>query len=202
MHDAPSTKHEAPGTISHSVCPWWIGYLLVSPLRRLYQNPHAILAPHLRPGMLVVETGPGMGFFTLDIARAVSPDGRVVAIDVQPPMIAALRRRARRAGLDERIETRLVQGDATGLERLDGTVDFVLAFAVVHELPDAPKFFQASARSLKRGGRLLLAEPRGHVKAEAFARTLAVAQSAGLRAIDTPAIRGSHAALLEKSQVG
>jgi SAM-dependent methyltransferase len=160
MHPARSTKHEAQSA-HHSVCPWWIGYLLVTPLRRLYQNPRTILAPYVRPGMLVVETGPGMGFFTLDMARAVEPGGRVVAIDVQPRMLSALRRRARRARLAERVETRLVQGNLTGMESLDGKADFVLAFAVVHELPDASAFFQACARSLSPGDMSTRTRSRG-----------------------------------------
>jgi len=102
--------------MAHRICPWWLGYLLASPLRRLYQDPRAILAPHLRPGTIVIETGPGMGFFTLEIARLVGPAGRVVAIDVQPKMIDALRRRAMRAGLLDRVEARLVAEDATGME--------------------------------------------------------------------------------------
>jgi len=185
--------------MAHRICPWWLGYLLANPLRRLYQNPRAILAPHLQAGMTVVEPGPGMGFFTLDIARLVGPAGRVVAIDVQPKMIRALRRRAKRAGLGERIETRLVASeDVTGMEHLDGSADFVLAFAVVHELPDQGRFFAAAARTLKPRGHLLLAEPKGHVIPEDFAQTLDAAASAGLSAVERPSIRGSHAVLLQK----
>ncbi len=47
------------------VCPWWIGYLLASPLRRFAHDPRAILAPVVGEGMIVVEPGPGMGFFTV-----------------------------------------------------------------------------------------------------------------------------------------
>ncbi len=184
--------------MAHTVCPWWIGYLLASPLRRLYQNPHAILAPHLRAGMTVVEIGPGMGFFSLDIARLIGNDGRLIAIDVQPRMLAGLRRRAARAGGPTTIETRLVEPDETGMEDLEATVDFVLAFAVVHELPDRARFFAASARALKPGSRLLLAEPRGHVKPPAFTKTLKAAEAAGLHIVERPAIRGSHTALLER----
>lgn len=185
--------------MSHRVCPWWLGYALVNPLRRLYQNPRTILAPHLRPGMTVVEIGPGMGFFSLDVARAVGPQGAVIAIDVQPRMIAALKRRARRAGLAERIEPRVIAPETTGMDDLRGRVDFVLAFAVVHELPDAARFFAACADALKPGGRLLLSEPKGHVTGADFAETLAKAERVGLRAIGQPAIRGSLSAVLEKA---
>jgi predicted methyltransferase len=58
------------------VCPWWIGYLLLSPLRRLGQDPAKILAPYVREGMTVFEPGAGMGYFTLELARRVGPSGR------------------------------------------------------------------------------------------------------------------------------
>jgi SAM-dependent methyltransferase len=182
----------------HRVCPWWLGYLLASPLRRLYQDPRAILSPPSAVRHDRRRDRAGMGFFTLDIARLVGPGGRVVAIDVQPKMLDALKRRAKRAGLPDRVETRPVAGEATGMEDLDGQADFVLAFAVVHELPDMHRFFAAAGAALKPGGRTLLAEPSGHVTAENFAKTLAAAAAAGLRRVDSPRIRGSRTALLEK----
>jgi ubiquinone/menaquinone biosynthesis C-methylase UbiE len=192
--------------MSGGVCPWWLGYMLVTPLRRLLQDPAAILAPHLAEGMTVVEPGSGMGFFTLEIARRVGAAGRVVAVDVQPRMLAGLRRRAERASLGARIETRLAQPDRLGVDDLDGQVDFVFAFAVVHEMPDARRFLEEAARLLKPGGRLLVAEPRGHVAGRDLAATLEAAESVGLRLVERPAIRGSWAAVLvragARAQVG
>jgi ubiquinone/menaquinone biosynthesis C-methylase UbiE len=78
----------------HGVCPWWVGYILASPIRKLAQNPAPMLKPFVRIGMTVLEPGPGMGFFTLELARLVGPEGRVIAVDVQPQMITGLRRRA------------------------------------------------------------------------------------------------------------
>lgn len=71
----------------HIVCPWWIGYVLASPIRKLLQNPAGIIAPYIRDGMTVLEPGPGMGFFTLEIARRVGPSGYVIAVESQPQMI-------------------------------------------------------------------------------------------------------------------
>jgi SAM-dependent methyltransferase len=177
-------------------CPWWIGYLLASPVRKLWQDPGSILAPYVAEGMVVLEPGPGMGFFTLELARLVGPRGRVVAVDVQARMLLGLRRRAARRGLLERIETREVRGDDLPVADLAGQVDFCLAFAMVHEVPDAPLFFAGVARVLKGGARLLLAEPAGHVSAERFDETLGVAARAGFGVEGHPAIRSSHTALL------
>lgn len=185
--------------MAERVCPWWIGYLLVSPLRRAFQNPERILAPYVRAGMIALEPGPGMGFFTLDLARLVGPTGRVVAVDVQSRMLDGLRRRAAKAGLAERVTTRLAGADGLGVNDLAGQVDFVLAFAVVHELPDAPAFFAEASESLRPGGALLLAEPDGHVSVTAFDDELRAAAAAGLTAKERPAIRGSRTALLVKA---
>lgn len=184
------------------LCPWWIGYLLLSPVRRLGQDPAKILAPYLREGMTVFEPGPGMGYFTLDLARMVGASGRVVAVDIQPKMLAELKRRAAKRGLLERIDARLAQPESLGLADLTGIVDFALAFAMVHEMPDASRFFAEAACVLKPGGSVLLAEPRGHVKDAEFEHELQVAAAAGLQLADRPSIRRCHAALLKKASNG
>jgi ubiquinone/menaquinone biosynthesis C-methylase UbiE len=183
----------------HRVCPWWLGYLLANPIRRLWHDPREILRPHVREGMTVLEPGPGMGFFTLELLRLTGPSGRVVAVEIQPRMLAALKRRAAKAGLLDRLDARLAQPDSMGLAGLDGTVDFVLAFAVVHELPAACLFFAEVSRVLKSRARLLLAEPSGHVKPDEFEEELRHAASAGLEPVDRPPIRHSSTALLEKT---
>jgi len=185
--------------MAERVCPWWLGYVLASPLRRAFQNPTRILAPYVHAGMTVVEPGPGMGFFTLDLARLVGPSGHVVAVDIQSRMLDALRRRAAKAGLAERVTTRLAEPGSLALGDLAGQADFVLAFAVVHELPSAAAFFAEAAASLRPGGALLLAEPAGHVSADAFADELHAAAAAGLAAQQRPSVRNSHAALLIKA---
>src|SRR5664280_1369404 len=95
----------------HRVCPWWLGYLLASPVRRIFQQPAQVLAGHVRPGMTVLEPGPGMGFFTLELARLAGGSGRVIAIDIQPRMLDVLRRRAAKAGVLDRVDARLAAPD-------------------------------------------------------------------------------------------
>jgi SAM-dependent methyltransferase len=180
------------------VCPWWIGYLLASPLRRLLHNERKILPPYIRPGMTVLEPGPGMGFFTLELARLVGPSGRVIAVDVQPRMIAGLKRRAAKAHLLDRIDARLASADSLGIDDLAGRVDFTLAFAMVHEMPAAGPFFAQAAAASKPDARLLLVEPAGHVKNDLFDRELQAAAQAGFIVVDRPVVSHSLAALLQK----
>jgi tRNA A58 N-methylase Trm61 len=185
--------------MGHRICPWWLGYVLASPLRRLLHDPAAIVKPYVREGMTVLEPGPGMGFFTLELARQVGPSGRVIAVDVQPRMIAGLKRRLAKVGLLERTDARLASSDSLGLQDLRGKIDFALAMAVVHEMPSSRRFFAEVAETMKPGATLLLAEPSGHVKKDAFEAELHDAAAAGLEVTDRPAIRRSQAAVLKKT---
>ncbi|MCA6108959.1 class I SAM-dependent methyltransferase [Bradyrhizobium cenepequi] len=183
----------------HKPCPWWVGYLIASPIRKLWHDPALILESYIREGMTVLEPGPGMGFFTLEIAKLVGPSGRVVAVDVEPRMIEGLKRRARKAGLLDRIDARVVSATSMQLADLDASADFVFAFAVVHELPSAASFFSEAARAMKSGADLLLAEPVGHVSEAEFAEQIGAAADDGLKALSRPSINHCIAALLRKA---
>lgn len=168
-------------------CPWWMGYFLLNPLRRLGQNPRTLLAPFLKKGMKVVDYGPGMGFFSLEMARLVGPEGTVHAVDIQKKMLDALQRRARRRGLAAQIESLLLAPGGDWTVGLQEQIDFVLAAAVVHEVADQAALFKDFMHVIKPGGVLFFAEPKGHVSAEKFAASLKLAGECGftLRAGDT-----------------
>ena len=123
----------------------------------------------------------------------------MVAVDVQPRMIAGLKRRLAKAGLLDRTDARLAPPDSLGLQDLRGKVDFVLAMAMVHEMPSSSRFFTEVAEALKPGGTILLAEPSGHVNKAAFEAELQDASAAGLEVAGRPVIARSQAALLKKA---
>ena len=179
-------------------CPWYVGYFLLNPLRRLVQSPTKLLQPFVKSGFRVLEPGPGMGYFTLEVARLVGPTGKVHVVDIEPRMLAALGRRARSADLEKRIDLRLGRENSLGVGDLPDEIDFVLAFAVVHELGDAANIFREAAAAMKPGARLLLAEPAGHVSEALFAEECAAAKVAGLVVVDRPDIWRSHAAVFSK----
>ena len=134
--------------MSHGVCPWWLGYLLASPLRRLLQDPVEIVKPYAEEGMTVLDVGCGMGFFSLPLANLVGEKGRVVCIDLQEKMIKGLLTRAKKAGLTDRIDARVCSQSSLGVSDLAGKIDFALAFALVHEVPDKDMFiFRNSPRN-------------------------------------------------------
>ncbi len=185
--------------MAQRVCPWWLGYWLVNPLRKLVESPTKLLAPLVREGMVVLEPGCGMGYFTLEVARMVGPSGRVVAVDLQEKMLAGLRRRARRAGLADRIEPRLASPGNLGVEDLEGTVDLALALHVVHEVPDQAAFFGQLRRTLTADGRILVMEPKAHVKQADLERSLALAAEQGLVIDSSGSLPIDRSALLRRS---
>lgn len=182
--------------MNERVCPIWVGYLLASPIRRLFQNPDKILGPYVKEGMHVLDIGCAMGFFSLPAAAMVGKSGRVLCIDVQEKMTQALQKRADRAGLSDRIETRVCQSDSLCISDLAGTIDFALAMAVVHEVPEAAIFFKEICKALKPSGQLLVAEPKAHVSEKAFEQSLSSAARNGFRTVSAPTFRQSRAALL------
>jgi ubiquinone/menaquinone biosynthesis C-methylase UbiE len=184
--------------VAHHVCPFWIGYLLLSPLRRLFESPEHMLGPFVDKDMIVLEPGCGMGYFTLPLARMVGPGGKVVALEIQDRMFSVLNRRARKAGLMERIETRLAHADSLGLVSLSGQVDFTAAIHMVHEVNDPFSFLSEVWTALKWGGKLLLVEPRHHVTQRDFDQTLSLACRAGFSHGHMPVAKGDLRALLVK----
>jgi len=180
-------------TAQNMVCPWWLCFTFDNPLRKLLHNPEAILGPYVRPGNRVIDIGPGMGYFTIPLARLVGPKGHVIAIDVQEKMLSALRSRAKKNGVSERIEGYLASQKSLGIHE---KADFILTFWMAHEVPDQSLFFREIRDLLKPNGSLLLAEPIVHVRKKHFLRTLQSAIEIGLVVKESPKIHLSHSALL------
>jgi ubiquinone/menaquinone biosynthesis C-methylase UbiE len=180
---------------NNMVCPWWLCYSFDNPLRRIFHKPELLLAPYLKPGMTAVDIGCGMGYFTMGLAKLAGPGGRVIAVDLQQQMLDTLEKRARRAGVADRIVLHRCRPESLGVE---GPVDFALAFWMAHEVPDKGRFFGEIFALLKTGGRLLLVEPKFHVTLRSLERTLAVCREAGFRALEEPVIALSRAVLMGK----
>lgn len=180
------------------VCPVWIGYLLASPIRKLFENPERVLGAVVKPGDLALDIGCAMGFFTVPLARQVGPNGRVVCVDVQPEMLEALKRRLAKRGLAARVEARLTQETDLPLGDLAGAADVALIIHVVHEVPDQQVLFRGIAAALKPGGKVIFAEPKGHVSDAQFAQSLRIAAEAGLDDAGPLPMKRSHNRLLKR----
>jgi 2-polyprenyl-3-methyl-5-hydroxy-6-metoxy-1,4-benzoquinol methylase len=178
------------------VCPWWLTYTFDNPLRKFIQDPEEILSRHIREGMRVADIGCGMGYFSIPLARLVGDSGYVQAVDLQPQQLKRVEKRARKSGVSARITTTLSGEDSL---LLNPDTDFILAFAVIHEVPSTENLFNQMYESLKPGGRILIAEPSHHVKQKAFDEEIETARKCGFTPVPkSQKIRASRVALLEK----
>jgi ubiquinone/menaquinone biosynthesis C-methylase UbiE len=176
-------------------CPWWLLFTFDNPLRRFVHDQQKILRPYVKQGDTVLDVGCGMGFFTLGLAELVGKDGKVIAADLQEQMLAGLRKRGRKAGLFERIRLCQSTPDDIGV---DESVDFALAFWMVHEVRQPAAFLLQIHKLLLPGGKFLMVEPRIHVSAKAFSQTVSLAEDVGFRRMEQPKVRASRAVLFEK----
>ena len=174
------------------VCPWWLCFTFDNLLRRFFQNPEETVKPYVREGDTVLDVGPGMGYFSIPLAKLVGAKGRVFAADVQSGMLRALQKRARRAGVEQRITLHLCQGDSIGL---DTKFDFILAFWMAHEVPGQESFFKEIRSLLTPAGRFLLSEPLIHVTRAKYDQTVETAIRAGFTLEESPKIFLSRSAL-------
>jgi ubiquinone/menaquinone biosynthesis C-methylase UbiE len=175
------------------VCPWWLAYTFDNPFRKILHPPEKVLGGLIRKGQTALDIGCGMGYFTLALADMVGEQGRVFSVDIQEKMLARVLMRAKKRGLEKRIH--LHKGEITGLG-MHGTVDFAIAFWMVHEVPDQVSFLKAVRETLKPGALFLVAEPKIHTSASDFQTTLNFAHEAGLRVYGKPRIRISRAVIL------
>ncbi|MDD2755437.1 MAG: class I SAM-dependent methyltransferase [Methanothrix sp.] len=177
------------------ICSWKIAHVLDNPIRRLIHNPQEILGGHIKPGQTVLDLGCGPGTFSIAMAKMVGESGRVIAVDIQEEMLQILRKKAALHGLESRIIIRKSGPDRIGLSE---KVDFALAFYMVHEVPNAKDFLKEIASVLKPNGKLLIVEPKMHVSADAFEKTMDIARQVGLSPISEPKIRFSRSKLFSR----
>lgn len=126
--------------------------LLEAPDRVEWQRPDQIMdALGIADGSTVADVGAGSGWFTIQLARRVGPNGLVFAQDVQSLMLAALSRRVQREGLRN---VRPVLGRENDPALPHGSSDAVLIVGVYHEIEDRVTFLANAATALKPQGRL------------------------------------------------
>jgi ubiquinone/menaquinone biosynthesis C-methylase UbiE len=135
-------------------CPSALAWLVDNPVRRRYMRP-ILDRVGIRPGETVLELGPGPGAFTVDAGRRLGPEGRLIAVDIQPAMIARVEERVQQAGLTN-VETHVAS--AYGLPIEDATVDRAFLVTVMAEIPDPVLALHEIRRVLKPGGRLSITE--------------------------------------------
>lgn len=131
--------------------------LIDNPFRRRFvQNPETIAdRMQLKPGMVVVEIGPGKGSYTKAIAARLVPGGKVYAVDIQETVIANLQHRIEREGIPNIVAQ---IDDAYNFSFADSGIDRVFANACLPEIPDPVRVLRECKRILKPGGLVCLCE--------------------------------------------
>ena len=137
-----------------SPCPVSFSGLVDNPIRRRYMRP-VLDRLGIHPGDTVLELGPGPGVFTLPVAQRVGPRGRVIAVDIQPEMIARLEARLRWAGVTN-VEAHTAS--AYELPIPDESIDRAFLITVLLEIPDPNRALKELQRVLKPGGVLSITE--------------------------------------------
>ena len=116
-----------------------------------------VAALQLKPGMVVADIGAGTGYLARRMAPAVTPGGKVIAVDVQPEMVALLRGTVRKTGL---IQIQPLLGAEDDVRLPASSVDLAIMVDVYHELAFPYEVLGSIVRALKPGGRLVFVEYR------------------------------------------
>jgi Methylase involved in ubiquinone/menaquinone biosynthesis len=176
------------------VCPVELANSLDNRIRRWLQNPQKILAPYIKEGMTVLDIGCGPGFFSIEMAKMVGRSGKVISADLQEGMLQKLGNKIKGTELEERIK--LVKCDKDKIN-ISERVDFILAFFMVHEVPDKNSFFKELKNILNEKGQFLIVEPKlFHVSQKEFELTIKLAENNGFKIYQGPKLPFSWSALL------
>lgn len=137
-----------------SACPYGQRFWVEAPHPVVTRDRlRSILRPE--PGERLLEIGPGTGYYTLDMAEWVGPDGTVEIFDLQQEFLDHTMARASKRGLGNVVPT---QGDATALPYADASMDAVVLTAVLGEIPEPVAALSEIRRVLKPTGRLVVGE--------------------------------------------
>lgn len=140
-------------TMSYHGAQW-----LIRQSRDAEERPReALRALQLKPGMTVCDMGCGNGFYSLMMAKAVSPGGKVLAVDIQPEMLSLLKGRCRDAGIDN---VQPILGGIADPHLPDGSVDLLLMVDVYHEFSHPQLMLRNIRKSLSKDGVIALLEYR------------------------------------------
>lgn len=157
------------------------------------QNPQKILKPYITEGMTVLDLGCGPGFFSIEIAKILMDSGKVIAADIQEGMLEKIYKKIKGTVLEQRIKTHKCQDNNIGVTE---NVDFVLAFYMIHEVPNQDNLFKELKSILKPNGKIYIIEPKFHVSKKSFENMIIKIKNNGFEIIDRPKVFFSRTILL------
>lgn len=111
----------------------------------------------LDEGLEVADIGAGTGYMSFRMAKAVGPEGKVYAVDIQPEMLDIIRERSKKKKITN-VEP--VLGTATDPNLPESSIDLILMVDVYHEFEFPYEMTEAMVKSLRPGGRIVFVEYR------------------------------------------
>jgi cyclopropane fatty-acyl-phospholipid synthase-like methyltransferase len=144
--------------ISHVMGHRGAGWLERSSREQEERTDLLLLSLDLQAGDVVADLGAGTGYFALPMARRVGEEGRVLAVDIQPQMLALIEQRMASAGVSN---IDLVLATESDPKLPEGEVDLVLMVDAYHEFSHPREVMSRVVQSLAAGGRVVLVEYRG-----------------------------------------
>lgn len=168
---------------------------LESRFRKFLQNPNKILRKYIHSGMTVLDLGCGTGYFTLEIAKLLNNNGKVIASDVQNGMLEILQQKLLNSEVKNQIEILKSEEDSICLTE---KVDFILAFYSFHEMKYIDHIITGLTNIVKPETKILISEQKFHVREKTFNSIIKKMKNNGFEICEKPWIFLSRTIVMKK----
>jgi len=167
---------------------------LESRFRLLLQNPGRILKKHIHPGMIVLDLGCGTGYFTVEIAKLLKKEGKVIAADVQKGMLDILINKVSDSELQNQIQ---IHNNRENTLNLTEKVDFIFAFYSFHEMKYLDSIINELQNVIMADTKIFISEQKFHVSKYTFNTIVQKMENIGFEIYKKPRIFLSRTVIMK-----
>ncbi|MCB9024365.1 MAG: class I SAM-dependent methyltransferase [Lentimicrobiaceae bacterium] len=179
MDKQPTSAGIARRFAAKGIFPYQMAFTLLIPLRNIFLSPKEFIRRlELKSDSVVLEVGPGPGYFSRPLARFLS-GGKLVLADIQQEMLDYARKRLNRKGL-KNVDYYLCDGLKFHLQ--DMIFDRIFLITVIGEVENREAYMAEFYRMLKPGGLLSISELAGDPDKMTMEEVTALAEAAGFSA--------------------
>jgi ubiquinone/menaquinone biosynthesis C-methylase UbiE len=149
--------HQAPAQLASRPAEEWIKTLEAPARVERLRIGEVIAALKLQPGLVVADLGAGTGLFSLPLASAVAPTGRVYAVDIDQGLLDHVSRKTGEQGVKN---VRTILGAFTDPQLPAADVDVAFFHDVFHHIQDRAAYVKSLSRYLKPSARIVVVDYR------------------------------------------